>query len=329
MPLQNATRIDAPERESDCRIARPASMPCAATDWAAVELPAAWVDQLDWRSPRQWLRLWRILSGRQRAPVRLPDNLPGAAALPRYLLQEFHNLPNGNYSRHFSAGYSRGFDHAMLGTLRHGRARIAAALAGAQRALDLGTGAGHLAGALQNAGIAEVVGLEPSPYLLQQAARRYPGVRWVQGVGERSGLPDGYFDAVGICFVLHEIPPRYLQQLLHELRRITRPGARLAILEPSPRQWLLGYGRMWRLHGWRGLYFRALARRAHEPFADAWHRQDVGALLRGHGFRMLEEETGCPFRFILAQRDDDGPYAAATPEGCTARHSLFPIQDMS
>ena len=275
----------------------------ATPDWATVELPAAWVDQLNWRSPRQWLYLWKCFSGRQRAPVRLPDELPGAAQLPRYLLQEFHNLPNGNYSRHFSAGYARGFDHAMLGTLRQGRARLAQALAGAQRALDLGTGAGHLAGALQAAGIAEVVGLEPSPYLLQHAARRYPGVHWVQGVGEDSGLPSGHFDAVGICFVLHEIPPRYLHKVLAELRRITCPGARLAILEPSPRQWTQGYARMWRLHGWRGLYFRALARRAHEPFAEAWHRQDVSAVLALHGFQVLEEETGCPFRFILAQRD--------------------------
>lgn len=283
----------------------------AAVDWAGVELPAAWVDQLNWRSPRQWLRLWRSIAGRQRAPVRLPDDLPGAAQLPRYLLQEFHNLPNGNYSRHFSAGYARGFDHAMLGTLRHGRARVAQALAGAQRALDLGAGAGHLAGALQAAGIAQVVGLEPSPYLLQQAARRYSGVHWLQGVGERSGLPSDCFDAVGICFVLHEIPPRYLHQLLAEVRRITRAGARLAILEPSPRQWRLGYARMWRLHGWRGLYFRALAWRAHEPFAEAWHQQDVTALLGRYGFRVLEEETGCPFRFILAQRDEAGPPTGA------------------
>lgn len=280
-----------------------ASLP-AAVDWAGVELPAAWVDQLNWRSPRQWLRLWRSVSGRQRAPVLLPDNMPGATQLPRYLLQEFHNLPNGNYSRHFSSGYARGFDHAMLGTLQRGRARLAQALAGAQRALDLGTGAGHLAGALRVAGIAQVVGLEPSPYLLQQAARRYPGVHWLQGVGEDSGLPSDYFDAVGICFVLHEIPPRYLHQLLAELQRITRAGARLAILEPSPRQWRLGYAAMWRLHGWRGLYFRALARRAHEPFAEAWHQQDVGALLARYGFSVLEEETGCPFRFILAQRNN-------------------------
>lgn len=313
MLQQQAPMNDNAPRAPDCRTARQRSALPAAFDWAGVELPAAWVDQLDWRSPRQWLRLWRAVSGGERAPVRLPADLPGAARLPRYLLQEFHNLPNGNYSRHFSAGYARGFDHAMLDTLRHGRARLAAALAGAQRALDLGSGAGHLAGALQAAGIEQVVGLEPSPYLLQQAARRYPGVRWVQGVGEDSGLPSGYFDAVGVCFVFHEIPPRYLHQVLAELRRITRPGARLAILEPSPRQWQLGYARIWRLHGWRGLYFRALARRAYEPFADAWHRQDVRSVLASHGFQMLEEETGCPFRFILAQRDNGGPDAAAAP----------------
>jgi ubiquinone/menaquinone biosynthesis C-methylase UbiE len=301
----------------------------AAFDWAGTELPAAWVDQLNWRSPRQWWQLWRRLSGRKREPVRLPDDLPGAASLPRYLLQEFHNLPNGNYSLHFSAGYARGFDRAMLGSLQQGRARIAAALAGSRRVLDLGSGAGHLAGSLLASGIPEVTGLEPSPYLLQQAARRYPGIHWVQGVGEASGLPDGYFDAVGICFVLHEVPPRYLQQMLTELRRIMRPGARLAILEPSSHQWHWSYARIWRQYGWRGLYFRLLARRVHEPFADAWHGQDVAARLAEQGFQLLQDDTGCPFRFILAQREQGSPQAEAAPEGREARHSPIAIQDMS
>ncbi|RZA11955.1 MAG: hypothetical protein EOP93_22710, partial [Lysobacteraceae bacterium] len=100
------------------------------TDWSAVELPDTWPDTVAWWRPGQWPRLWRKLSGKHREPVRLPENLPGADILPRYLLLEFHNLPNGNYSRNITRGYASGFDRAMLGTLREGRARIAAALRG-------------------------------------------------------------------------------------------------------------------------------------------------------------------------------------------------------
>ena len=276
-------------------------------DWARVCLPDAWPDRVAWWHPRQWPRLWRKINGRQREPVRLPDALPGAHRLPRYLLLEFHNLPNGNYSHGVTRGYARGFDHAMLGSLHAGRRRVADALRGARRALDRGSGAGHLAGAMQRAGIGDVWGLEPSPYLLTLAAQAHPQVVWRQGVGEDSGLPDAWFDAVGICFVLHEVPPTYLRRLLAELRRITAPGATVAILEPSPLQWRQDAWRMWKSHGWRGAYFRLLARRMHEPFADAWHKLDAVALLAEYGFAVEQDDVGCPFRFIVARRRDALP----------------------
>lgn len=271
-------------------------------DWAKIELPAAWPDQVSWWKPTHLLKLWRKITGRHRERVRLPEALPGAEKLPRYLLLEFHNLPNGNYSRTVTGGYSRGFDHAMLGTLRTGRARVADALKGATRALDLGAGAGHLAAAMREAGIEDVWGLEPSPYLLHLAARKVPQAHWVHGLGEDTGLPDAHFDAVGICFVLHEVPPTYLRRLCAELARITTPGAKLAILEPSPLQWQQSVAQMWRSHGWRGAYFRLLARRVYEPFADAWHKLDFRALLAEHGFTVRQDEVDCPFRFILAER---------------------------
>lgn len=276
--------------------------PATVIDWANVELPEAWADHLRFSNWKDLRRLWRSIAGRERQPVALPSALPGAERIPAYVLQEFHNLPNGNYSRRFSRGYAKGFDLSMLGTLRQGRPRIAQALAGARCGLDLGSGAGHLAMAMRDAGMDEVWGLEPSPYLLQQAAQAAPQIRWQQGVGEDSGLPSNHFDAVGVCFVFHEVPPRYIQRILAELARITRPGARLAVLEPLPEQWKRGFTQLFRRYGWRGVYFRALARHVHEPFLDAWHKQDFGAMLAEHGFRLIEDDIHCPFRFFLAER---------------------------
>ncbi len=270
--------------------------PDAPIDWRAVELPPTWPDQAT------SAHLIASTLRHRRNKVQLPEALPHTGCIPKYILQEFHNLPNGNYSHRITAGYSRGFDHAMLGMLRRQRHAMAAQLAGATCALDLGCGAGHLAIAMAQAGIPEVWGLDPSPYLLKQAAARAPAIRWVQGVGEDARLPEAQFDAVGICFVLHEIPPTYLRRLFAQLHRITRPGARLVVVEPSPLQWRESAFTLLRRFGWRGVYFRWMARRVFEPFADAWHRFDVHAELAEHGFIVQSDQIGCPFRCFTAHR---------------------------
>jgi ubiquinone/menaquinone biosynthesis C-methylase UbiE len=231
------------------------------TDWASVELPDAWPDQLDWKHPLTALRLLRRAMGRSRERVQLPSGMPGSDRIAKYILQEFHNLPNGNYSKQISAGYARWFDRVMLGSMAVGRARLAQALAGAERVIDLGCGGGHMAGALKAAGTPEVVGLDPSPYLLQFAAKTYPGITWVHGMAETTGMPNASFDGASLCFLLHEVPPLYLRQILAELRRIVRPGGRVAVLEPSVVQWRSSMWRVWRSHGWRGMYFKAFGPR--------------------------------------------------------------------
>jgi ubiquinone/menaquinone biosynthesis C-methylase UbiE len=296
-----------PERHPSAPQAPSAAAADSSMDWAAVSLPDAWPDATPWWRPAMARKLLRKFTGKQRSRVELPEALPGAQRIPRYLLQEFHNLPNGNYSHRVTRGYVRGFERAMLGHMRQGRAQVADSLRDAARAVDIGCGAGYLAAAMRQAGVADVWALEPSPYLLSLAARQHSGIQWRQGVAEDSGLPDGYFDAVGISFVLHEIPPHYLRGFCAELRRITRPGARLALLEPSPSQWREGAWTLFRRHGWRGVYFRWMARRVFEPFADAWHKLDFPALLGEHGFVVTRDDIGCPFRFLVAERTGDLP----------------------
>jgi ubiquinone/menaquinone biosynthesis C-methylase UbiE len=262
--------------------------------WDARELPDAWPDAL---SLRQLPELWRVAVRVLRGPhgrVTLPDSLTGVEGIPRYALQEFHNLPNGNYSKHVTHGYSKGFDVAMLGVMRSRRRAIAEALADCACVLDLGCGAGHTAGALLEQGIAEVWGLDPSPYLLQHAARAYPGVCFVQGVAEETKFPDERFDAVCACFLFHELPPRAAERALTECHRILRPGGRLVITEPGREHWQTTVLRLLWRHGWRGVYFRALARLAYEPFLEAFHRCDLGGLLGRRGFTKIREASDFP-----------------------------------
>jgi hypothetical protein len=86
-------------------------------DWANLTLPDTWPDQLNLRNPVSIARLLTYLF-RKRQKVVIPRDLPGVEGIPEYVLQEFHNLPNGNYSDVLTRGYITGFDASMLGQMR-------------------------------------------------------------------------------------------------------------------------------------------------------------------------------------------------------------------
>lgn len=273
-----------------------------AVDWSAVALPDAWPDRLRLLRPTDLFAFLRRFLGRRR-PVEVPDALPGSAGLPDYLRQEFHHLPNGNYSKRIVRGYARGFDILMLGRSSRARRAIAERLAGCRAVLDLGCGTGGVARELVAAGVPEVYGLDPSPYLLREAAVRAPGVRLVQGLAERNPFPDASFDGVGACFVFHEIPTTEGDAALAELGRVLAPGGTLVLVEPSPLQFRpRELVRFLRGTGLAGLYFWFLALTVYEPYAAAWHRRHVGSWLDRHGFTLVEDTVGVPLRTIVATR---------------------------
>src|SRR5690606_28610072 len=270
-------------------------------DWSAIALPDTWVDRLNPANPLHLLKIISRMCGKHRA-VEIPIELPGRDRIPKYLLQEFHGLPNGNYSKRITRGYLTGFDRTMLGSMGDGRQRIAAQLAGCCRVLDAGCGGGRTARALKDNGIGEVWGLDPSPYLLQHAANDHPGIRFVQGIAEATDFESQYFDGIAVCFLLHELPPRYMQRALAEFNRILKPGGRVAICEPSPLQLRLNAWQLFRRFGLKGVYFRCLARTLHEPFVDAWHRTDATALFQRYGFEVIEENAAMPLRHFLLRK---------------------------
>ncbi|MCW8194441.1 class I SAM-dependent methyltransferase [Proteobacteria bacterium 005FR1] len=272
-------------------------------DWALLELPNTWADQIDFRRPRDWLRFFRGIMGKQRAKVQVPAELPGLDRIPKYVLQEFHSLPNGNYSKKITRGYISGFDHAMLGTMARGRAKLAEALRQCRSVLDVGCAGGRTAATVKRAGVPEVWGLDPSPYLLQHASTDYPDVRFVQGVAENTGFADQRFDGLAVCFLFHEVPPRYIDQALAEFNRILKPGGLVAICEPSPEQVRTSNWQMLRKYGLRGLYFRWMAGFVFEPFLASWHRMaDSTETFARHGFECLSDTTAMPLRHILLRK---------------------------
>lgn len=107
--------------------------------------------------------------------------------------------------------------------------------------LDLACGTGDLTKALSNKGY-HVTGLDISSEMMAIAREkcRYlsPKPGFVLGSAEQIPFPDGSFDAVTIAFGLRNFDHR--AQCLSEIRRVLRPGGRLAVLEfavPRNRLW--------------------------------------------------------------------------------------------
>jgi len=269
-------------------------------DWINLQLPDAWPDELITSPLRAWRLIARAFGKRRR--VQVPDGMPGHDWLPKYILQEFHSLPNGNYSKHITHGYITGFDRLMLGRMTRARERIADSLRDCRSVLDVGCAGGRTAGLLQSRGIGDVWGIDPSPYLLQHAARVFPQVNFVQGIAERTGFSAARFDGIAACFLFHEIPPAYIDRALHEFHRILRPNGLLAICEPSPIQLQLSPWRLLRRDGLLGCYFWLLAHLVHEPFVDAWHRRSAKDMLQAAGFELISDRDELPVRHILARR---------------------------
>lgn len=277
--------------------------PPPAPDWDKITLVETWPDQLDFRSWQGWREVMRAFRGKERRPVVLPeDNFP-LQSVPKYLLQEFHNLPNGNFSSRFSRGYITGFDIAMCGHMKSARTWIARQFRDCGRVLDVGTAGGRTAAAIKQAGVKQVWGLDPSPYLLRHAAQDHPGIEFIPGLAEDLPFADQSLDGIALCFVLHEIPPKYIEQALAEFFRVLKPGGKLVIAEPSHEQLQpLQVRELTRLSGWSKLYFKLLAGHVYEPFVDAWHKLDKPELLAAAGFTVIATHPGMPIAFWTAEK---------------------------
>jgi demethylmenaquinone methyltransferase/2-methoxy-6-polyprenyl-1,4-benzoquinol methylase len=116
------------------------------------------------------------------------------------------------------------------------------------RVLDAACGTGDLAIADVKAGAGRVTGLDFSEGMLERArkktARRKDVLDWVQGDMLKLPFADETFDAATVGFGVRNVED--LELGLRELRRVLRPGGRLAILEiTQPRGALRPFYSLW------------------------------------------------------------------------------------
>jgi demethylmenaquinone methyltransferase/2-methoxy-6-polyprenyl-1,4-benzoquinol methylase len=171
--------------------------------------------------------------------------------------------------------------------LRWRRLAAAAAVRPGDRVLDAACGTGDLALADADAGAREVVGLDFSTRMLERARTKSEQIDWVQGDMLALPFPDASFDAATVGFGIRNLAE--LERGLEELRRVLRPGGRLAVLEITrPRGALRPFFALW-FDGLVPLVGRVL------PGGDAYTylpasvrrfppAEELAALLRSAGF---------------------------------------------
>ena len=123
------------------------------------------------------------------------------------------------------------------------RAAVRAVVRRGDRVLDACCGTGDLAIAAHAAG-GRVTGLDFSEQMLVRARRKSGAIEWVQGDLLELPFADGSFDATTVGFGIRNVADA--DAALGELRRVLRPGGRVAILDLTrPRGVLARFYRVW------------------------------------------------------------------------------------
>lgn len=160
--------------------------------------------------------------------------------------------------------------------------------------LDLGSGDGRITGHLARHG-ARVMGTDPSHVAVERARAGYPGIRFEPSAPDGAlPFPDGSFDAVVCLNVLEHVADT--QRLMSEARRVSRPGAWIAIAVPH-------HGRVQR--AWTALASFERHYDPLEPTVRFYTRRSLASLLAqfGYGDVELVAAGGLPFfrRTLLAR----------------------------
>jgi demethylmenaquinone methyltransferase / 2-methoxy-6-polyprenyl-1,4-benzoquinol methylase len=136
-------------------------------------------------------------------------------------------------------------NHVMTGGLdrRWRRLTAEAVVRPGDAVLDACCGTGDLAVAAARAG-GRVTGIDFSTAMLERARRKAPALEWVEGDLLALPFDDATFDSATVGFGVRNVED--LSRGLSELRRVLRPGGRLAILEITrPRGLLAPFYRLW------------------------------------------------------------------------------------
>ncbi|SEH90583.1 Methyltransferase domain-containing protein [Mycolicibacterium rutilum] len=147
---------------------------------------------------------------------------------------------------------------------------------------DVGCGTGATSRILADCGV-DVVGIDLSPNMIDQARRLNPGLRFEVGSMLNLDFPDDHLDGLCAWYSVIHIPDEQLPQVFSEFRRVLRPGGRALLAfqvgdEP-----------------------RVLAEAFGEPVDLTFHRRRPEAVER-----LLADAGLHPYARMVRSADDDG-----------------------
>lgn len=99
--------------------------------------------------------------------------------------------------------------------------------------LDVGCGIGLLHPLLDNQKFS-ITGTDVAEGALMLARSRNPNAAYQHYDGSRLPFADGTFDMSFTVCVMHHIPPQKRDDFLQEIRRVTKPGGLLCVIEHNP-----------------------------------------------------------------------------------------------
>lgn len=194
----------------------------------------------------------------------LPDDVE-LAELPPYYRRTFHWQTDGYWSTHSAELYDVAVEFLFGGMADVMRRQALVPIvtearrhSGALRILDVACGTARtLHQARAALPEASLTGLDLSPYYLERARRWLgPDVSLVEGNAEAMPFEDQSFDAVTCVYLFHELPRAIRRRVLGEMRRVTKPGG-LVVLVDSVQE---------RDAAALAYFLRRFQREMHEPF---------------------------------------------------------------
>lgn len=162
-----------------------------------------------------------------------------------------------------------------------------------KRILEIGTSSGHHSVAIAEVfPDAELVGLDPSVRMLEQARRvaNEKGLRWDLHVGIGEDMPmfaDGSFDLVTAYAIHHEMPPKAIAAIFREVLRVLKPGGDMIMAD------VVRTGALDKMAAWRMDY---AAKWGGEPFWRATAALDMEPMAQEAGFVDVRGYTPQPGR---------------------------------
>ncbi|HHP7244966.1 MAG TPA: class I SAM-dependent methyltransferase, partial [Elainellaceae cyanobacterium] len=221
-------------------------------------------------------------------------------AYPDYYLRSFHAYEEGNLGWQPAmevevaarAVHARLWNEGVNGDARlrqsyHDRLKVQIPVP--TDILDLGCSVGMSTFALHDYyPNAQLTGVDLSPHFLAiahyRSRQRQVPVCWIHAPAEATGLPDASFDLVSAFLLFHELPRTAAVSILHEARRVLRPGGHLAIMEMNPKS---------EIYAAMPPYILTLLKST-EPYLDDYFTFDIESAIEEAGFTHPTQACNSP-----------------------------------